>query len=186
MNNLETRYYFCKCGLRKTDNSKLGPYCRKCRPNKGGHFRETWKIVINGDEFLITTRHKLYMLRHHIIERCYRSKKDQKWYKNINVCNEWMKEPVKFYEWALNNGWAPGLTIDRIDPAKDYCPENCRFLTRAENARRAQQKITREQAVLIKALLKSTRICDIARDLNINYSIIKNIKLGNSWKEVEG
>mgnify|MGYP006913128870 CR=1 FL=1 len=27
------------------------------------------------------------------------------------------------------------MTIDRIDETKDYCPENCRWITREDNAR---------------------------------------------------
>jgi hypothetical protein len=33
------------------------------------------------------------------------------------------------------------LTIDRIDGNKDYCPENCRWVTLAENASRASTTI---------------------------------------------
>lgn len=39
--------------------------------------------------------------------------------------------------WAKKNGYRDGLTIDRIDPCGNYEPNNCRWLTRAENARRA-------------------------------------------------
>ena len=47
----------------------------------------------------------------------------------VSVCEEWLNfEP--FLIWAKQSGYVPGLTLDRIDPNGDYCPQNCRWVSR--------------------------------------------------------
>lgn len=58
--------------------------------------------------------------------------------KGIRICSEWLKFEG-FCQWAMENGYEEGLTIDRIDPNKDYKPKNCRWLTRAENVTRSNK-----------------------------------------------
>lgn len=53
--------------------------------------------------------------------------------RGISVCDEWMDfEP--FCKWALDNGYAPGLDLDRADNERGYSPENCRWVPRRVNA----------------------------------------------------
>lgn len=61
--------------------------------------------------------------------------------KGIKICDEWLKDPGNFEKWAFENGYTDNLTIDRIDGNKDYCPENCRWVTRAENASKTSKTI---------------------------------------------
>ena len=69
--------------------------------------------------------------------RCYRKETDS--YKNyggrgISVCDEWKNNSTAFYRWALSNGYADGLQLDRINNNGNYSPENCRFVTPKQNA----------------------------------------------------
>jgi hypothetical protein len=57
--------------------------------------------------------------------------------KGIQVCAEWST----FEGFYADMGPRPeGQEIDRIDPAKGYSPDNCRWLPRLENSLRALQK----------------------------------------------
>ena len=60
--------------------------------------------------------------------------KDAAYYyeKGIRVCDEWQNDFIAFRDWAYANGYAEDLTIDRIDNSKGYGPDNCRWITNAE------------------------------------------------------
>lgn len=56
--------------------------------------------------------------------------------RGIEICAEWKDDYVSFKKWALSNGYQDDLTIDRIDSFENYCPENCRWITRSYNSKR--------------------------------------------------
>ena len=66
--------------------------------------------------------------------------------KGVKLCDEWNDYPT-FKAWALANGYADNLSIDRIDPSKGYCPENCRWLTPSENTARANKNHTTRKVI---------------------------------------
>ena len=55
--------------------------------------------------------------------------------RGITICDEWINDYKSFHEWAIGNGYADGLEIDRIDNDKGYEPYNCRFVSRLQNIR---------------------------------------------------
>ena len=72
--------------------------------------------------------------------RCYdENNKDYRWYgaKGVQICNEWLKNPLSFETWSTQNGYRNDLTIDRIDSDGDYSPENCQWIPLKENSRKA-------------------------------------------------
>lgn len=52
--------------------------------------------------------------------------------RGIEICSDW-NEFENFMDWALDNGYREGLTIDRIDVDSGYNPANCRWISYEEN-----------------------------------------------------
>ena len=61
--------------------------------------------------------------------------------RGISVCDEWNNFET-FYRWAISNGWADGLSIDRIDNDRGYSPDNCRFASRKEQSRNRRTNVS--------------------------------------------
>ena len=78
--------------------------------------------------------------------RCYNpNNKAYQYYgaKGITICQEWLDDPTLFYQWSIENGYydqdsntcrSDLLSIDRIDPNGNYTPDNCQWVTVAENS----------------------------------------------------
>lgn len=47
--------------------------------------------------------------------------------RGVTICEEWLNDYSKFYEWAMANGASKELTLDRIDTDGNYEPSNCRW-----------------------------------------------------------
>lgn len=129
--------YKCYCGVEfKTviRNVKTGQ-TRSC----GCYNRQLIK-EINTTHGL--SRHRLYRVWSVMLDRC--ENKNNKGYENygargITVCDEWKTDFKSFYDWAIENGYQEGLTIDRIDNDNGYFPNNCRWTTKKVQSRNTRQ-----------------------------------------------
>ena len=90
--------------------------------------------------------------------------------KGVSVCNQWKNDFTIFYEWATQNGYADNLTIDRINTEGNYEPDNCRWVTWAENLKHRnldmQNRVAQHDAWIEKWFLngeKSFRITNKKR-----------------------
>lgn len=86
--------------------------------------------------------------------------------RGIKVCEEWEKDFMSFYNWAMKNGFKESLTIDRIDNDGDYCPENCRFSTPKEQAN------NRSKNKLYEIKGKTKTLSDWCSEYGIEYNTV--------------
>lgn len=93
------------------------------------------------DNTIRNTTHGLSKTRIHGIwmgmkNRCLNSKQISYCYyggRGIKICDNWL-DFNKFKDWAFSNGYQDNLTLDRINVNGDYCPENCKWATKIEQA----------------------------------------------------
>lgn len=115
-----------------------------------------------------TSTHKLsnspvYDIWVSMIRRCTNPKcKNYRLYggRGITVCDEWLQFPP-FHKWMLEQGYTRGLSIDRIDNDKGYCPENCRVTTMRVQQQNRRNSITVEYKNERKALIEFSRTFNI-------------------------
>lgn len=135
----DSRTWYCKCdcgNITKADSYQLRHGITK---SCGCFHRE-----LCGDKHRKhgMTRTRLYRIFYKMHERCYRTTNDNyKYYGGlgVKVCDEWFHNFENFKEWSLQNGYNDELTLDRINPAGNYEPSNCRWATwkqQCENRRK--------------------------------------------------
>ena len=96
--------------------------------------------------------------------------------RGIVVCDEWRKFPP-FEEWAIKNGWRKGLVIDRIDNDRGYSPDNCRFVTQAENL------LNRRNTIYVTYKGKRVRLYDLwmASEKVVTYKMLSQRVHRRGW-----
>ncbi len=123
--------YKCKCGLENTlviASVKPGMSCKYCGSTKAHKAK--------GNDGRVHTR--LYQSWRSMKRRCY--DKGQEAYTNyggrgITVCEEWLASFDVFRDWAVVNGYADNLTLEREHNDGNYEPSNCLFIPKGEQSK---------------------------------------------------
>lgn len=95
-----------------------------------------------------TGKERLYTIWQAMKQRCYYNKAQHRAnysMKGITVCDEWKDNYLAFRAWAYAHGYYEQskdtphkdmLSIDRINPNGNYCPENCQWISCDENLKK--------------------------------------------------
>lgn len=89
-------------------------------------------------------KHPLYKVYQAIIDRCFNTNcKSYHHYggRGITMCREWREDVSKFIVWGELNGYRTGLSIERSNNDGNYEPDNCKFVTMAEQHRNTRQTL---------------------------------------------
>ena len=150
--------------VRRADNNEDGRVCWLCKCACGnecvvksnslltGHTSSCGCLRLENLRAAITkwTPEERSILDDHfsgMIQRCYNSNNPA--YhdyggRGIKICDEWL-DPIKgrrnFVEWAKANGYAHGLTIERIDVNGNYCPDNCSWISLSQQQQNKQNTV---------------------------------------------
>lgn len=127
--------WLCRCDCGNLVEAKSGQLASGGTKSCGCLQKERTKQVhtTHGDAAKKT---RLYRTRTNMKQRCYdRNNIAYHRYggRGIEICDKWNNSYPAFKAWALANGYADNLTIDRIDNDGNYEPSNCQWLTRSEN-----------------------------------------------------
>ena len=99
--------------------------------------------------------------------------------KGIKVCDEWKDNFEEFCNWSILSGYNDSLTIDRIDSNKDYCPNNCRWVTfevQANNTSRNR---------IIEYNGKKYTMSEFSKNFNFPYNTLKaRLRLGMDIEDI--
>lgn len=99
--------------------------------------------------------------------------------KGITVCEEWEKDFMTFFKWAMENGYSEELTIDRINGELGYSPENCRW------ANKITQNNNRSNSLFFKYMGVTKTLSEWCRHYGKNYKTVyqRIKKLGWSFEK---
>ena len=167
----------CDCGKEKIIEA---PSLKKGRSKSCGCLQKEIVTKRQTKHGLQKANNRLYGIWSGIKQRCTNPKRNVfRHYggKGIVICQEWQKFPA-FYSWAISNGYADNLTIDRIDNNGNYEPSNCRWIP--DSAQHRNQTNNKFITVNGKAML----LCDWAKIYGIKASVILN-RIRSGWTEEE-
>lgn len=133
------------------------------------------------------SKSRIYRTYRHMLNRCSNENVDSYYLygaRGISVCKEWLDFNA-FYQWAMNNGYAEDLTIDRKNNDIGYGPANCQWSTPLEQARnRRNNVLDMGGARQIREMRQNgKRNIDIAKQLGISASVACDVYKNKIWVE---
>ena len=168
-------YYLCQCdcgNIKVIEKSQLTTgHTKSC-----GCLQK--KITSKKHKTHGLSKNKIYFIWCSMKDRCYRQNSND--YLNyggrgITICDEWKNDFKTFYQWAINNGYKEGLTIERINVNDNYKPSNCTWI---ENALQSKNKTNSHYLTYND---KTQIIEDWAKEMKLNNGATISGRLKRGW-----
>ena len=161
--------WLCKCECGNITHPITGSVLRNGKSTSCGCYAK--RLAIERCSTHRKSQTRLYSIWQGMKARCYR--KSHTYYKyyggrGITICREWQNDFEAFYDWAMDNGYADNLTIDRIDANGNYEPNNCRWATKKEQA------MNKRRAILIEINGISKSLLTLSKETGIPYKTLYN------------
>lgn len=176
------RYILCKCacGVFKefAINCFLSGDCRSC-----GCLQKEYKAGPKPDSRSPYPA-KLRALYRGMMDRCCSDKNvNYTTYggRGVKVCDEWIKSSKVFCQWAVENGWKPGLNLDKDIKGNGllYGPTTCCFVTPKVNNR------NRRNTYRVLYESRNISVAELSEQLGINYnSMWRHLRNGKTVEYV--
>lgn len=155
--------YKCKhCG--KINSSTKGNIKRNQATCKCIHYSR-----VSESESMIGRNTKIYQIWCGMKTRCFNEKDSAyKYYggRGVTICEEWKNNFELFYNWSLQNGYEDGLSIERKNVNENYCPENCCWIAKEEQAR------NKTNTLYIEINGEKKRLKEWCKIYNVNYKTV--------------
>lgn len=110
---------------------------------------------------------RLYIIWKTMRQRCNNANKDhfdRYGGRGITYCKEWEEYPA-FRSWALQNGYHPDLSLDRIDNDGMYCPDNCRWVTQKKQMNNTSKSVFLEVDGITHTIAEWSEITGVKYDV---------------------
>lgn len=196
LNNHKEMVWECKCDCGNITNKtsyqlRKGQYnqCKDCAKQQISIKSRKYMLSLNTKEnneipenIAYKDYKKLYSIYTNVKTRCYNQNNEnfnRYGIRGVVMCDEWLNDFQKFYDWAISNGFDKNLTLDRIDNNGNYEPSNCRW------ADRRTQSNNRRTNRIIEYNGETDTMANWSRKLNIPYYYIQyRINKGKQLFEV--
>ena len=95
--------------------------------------------------------------------------------RGITVCEEWLNSFEAFRDWALSNGYADNLTLDRKRSDGNYEPSNCRWATWTEQER------NRRNVRMVQYSNETLTLTELSERTGVPYPVLYGRVVRRGW-----
>lgn len=179
--NTRRTFWICQCSCGNVTSSRSDALLSGAKKSCGCLKAERSAENVSKNHKHKKSGTRIYQIWQGMKGRCY-NEHDPRYCRyggrGIEVCEEWRNDFIRFYEWAVANGYSEKLTIDRIDNDGSYTPENCRW---ADHVTQCNNRSTNIHIKIGNSLRTLTEWCKIFEldynRINARYNRNPNISI---------